>query len=97
MQYPNASNVHVLRPESLEPQVQHMPAGCYFAVRDHHDRIYTRLSHEQLDVADAADIWCVVIATNPGCPLPAGALCKFPRATIVQPCELASPLQLAAQ
>lgn len=91
----HANNVHVLRPEPQVPQIQHMPAGQLFAVQDQPDRIFARLTHAQLDVADARDTWCVVIASNTGCPLLAGALCHFPRDTAVQPYNLAAPLQLS--
>lgn len=92
----SASNVHVLRPAAVQPQLQHARPGKLFAVEPHTDRIFALLTHAHHEVADSNDIWCVVIASNTGCPLLAGALCKFPRDAAIRPFELVAPLQLAA-
>jgi len=90
----NASNVHVLHQTPPRPQLHSVRAGELFGVAPHDDRIFARLTHAQLDVSDATDIWCVVIIANPGCPMLAGAMCKFPRDVTVKPYKLMETISL---
>lgn len=89
------SNVHVLHHGAAAPRLHQMAAGQLFRAAPHADRVLARLTHAQLDVADATTIWCVVIAAKADAGVVPGELCPLPRDAIVESVRVVEPLRLA--
>lgn len=88
-------NVVPIRPCGASRQVQHVAAGQLFTVPDKPDRVFARLSHAQMDVADSQKVWCVVICAKPSTGELTGALCSFARETVIEYVDQVAPVRLA--
>jgi hypothetical protein len=74
-------------------RLHHMKPGDLFLASPDRNRVLALLSHEQIDVRDAKDLWCVVMHAQPYTGTPPGSLIKLPHeAPVLRVSMLSAPL-----
>jgi len=77
------------------PSVSQMLPGQQFFAPGFSTSVLALLTHQQIDVRDVSQVWCVTIATQNGSTDLVGAIFPLPRDAEVSPLDLVGPPRYA--